>query len=108
MRRSLVPLLVRFSVAVRALLLACLLLSPARSHAQIDSGVVGTLERYTLDNGLRVILNPVSEHPTVAICVTYAFGSAHELEGQSGFAHLFEHLMFQGTRNVPPGDHFRL
>ena len=99
--------------AARALLLACLLHACWLTHAraadeQPTYDVIGTIERYTLSNGLSVVLNPVPQHPTVAVCVTYRVGSAHEAEGQSGFAHLFEHLMFQGTRNVPPGDHFRL
>lgn len=70
--------------------------------------LLGVVERYTLANGLRVVLNPLPNHPTVGVCVTYDAGSRDELEGRSGMAHLFEHLMFQGSRNVEAGDHFRL
>src|SRR5690606_28067537 len=70
--------------------------------------ILGTLERYTLANGLRVVLNPLPSHPTVGVCVTYDAGSRDESEGRSGVAHLFEHLMFQGSLNVAAGEHFRL
>ena len=50
----------------------------------------------------------IAKAPTVAVCVTYDVGSRNERLAQSGFAHLFEHMMFQGSRNVPKGDHFKL
>jgi zinc protease len=65
-------------------------------------------QRVTLDNGLRVVINVDRTSPTVAIAVTYDVGSRDEEQGRSGFAHLFEHMMFQGSRNVEKGDHFRL
>jgi predicted Zn-dependent peptidase len=55
---------------------------------------------------LRVVLNEDHSSPTVAVCVTYDVGSRNEVPGRSGFAHLFEHMMFQGSRNVGKGDHF--
>ena len=64
--------------------------------------------RSTLSNGLRVVLNPDHSVPTVAVCVTYDVGSRNEQKGRSGFAHLFEHMMFQGSDNVPKGGHFQL
>jgi predicted Zn-dependent peptidase/LysM repeat protein len=64
------------------------------------------LSRRTLPNGLRVVLHEDHSVPNVAVCVTYDVGSRNETEGQSGFAHLFEHLMFEGSRNVPKGGHF--
>lgn len=66
------------------------------------------IQRVTLDNGLRVVLNVDRTAPTVAVAVTYDVGSRNEERGRSGFAHLFEHMMFQGSRNVTKGDHFRL
>jgi zinc protease len=72
------------------------------------AAILGTLERYTLANGLRVVLNPLPNHPTVGVSVTYDAGSRDEVEGRSGMAHLFEHLMFQGSLNVAGGEHFRL
>jgi zinc protease len=63
------------------------------------------LRRYTLRNGLRVVLHEDHATPSVAVCITYDVGSRDEGEGQSGFAHLFEHLMFQGSRQVEKGGH---
>lgn len=62
--------------------------------------------RYTLDNGLRVVLNPDESATTIAIAVYYDVGSRNEVEGRSGFAHLFEHMMFQGSANIGKGEHF--
>ncbi|HWA78018.1 MAG TPA: pitrilysin family protein [Polyangiaceae bacterium] len=67
-----------------------------------------SIQRVTLDNGLRVVLNKDSSSPTVAVSVTYDVGSRSEGPGQSGFAHLFEHMMFQGSQNVKKGQHFGL
>lgn len=66
------------------------------------------IERVTLDNGLRVVLARDTTSPTVAVAVTYDVGSRNEEPGRSGFAHLFEHMMFQGSANVAKGDHFTL
>jgi predicted Zn-dependent peptidase len=68
----------------------------------------GSVERFTLGNGLRVVLAPSGASSTVGISVTYGVGSSAEATGRSGFAHLFEHMMFQGSRNAPKGQHFRL
>ena len=57
------------------------------------------VEHYTLDNGLVVILSHDARLPVVAVEVRYLVGSAHEAKGRTGFAHLFEHLMFQGSAN---------
>ena len=56
-------------------------------------------ERFTLDNGLRVIVHEDHKAPIVAVSVWYHVGSRHEPAGQTGFAHLFEHLMFNGSEN---------
>src|SRR6185369_16137161 len=66
------------------------------------------ITRLTLDNGLRVVMNVDHTSPTVAVAVVYDVGSRNEQPGRSGFAHLFEHMMFQGSKNVPRGDHFLL
>lgn len=63
-------------------------------------------EKYTLDNGLEVILSPDSRLPLVATDIWYHVGGGYELPGRSGFAHLFEHIMFQGSRNVPEDQFF--
>jgi zinc protease len=63
---------------------------------------------HTLDNGLRVVINEDHLAPVVAVNIWYDVGSRHETPGRTGFAHLFEHLMFQGSRNVGRNDHFGL
>ncbi|HWA66563.1 MAG TPA: pitrilysin family protein [Mycobacteriales bacterium] len=60
----------------------------------------------TLDNGLKVIVSEDRLAPVVAVNIWYDVGSRHETEGHTGFAHLFEHLMFQGSANVARGEHF--
>jgi zinc protease len=66
------------------------------------------IERFTLDNGLRVVLAPDRSVPVVAVSVYYDVGMRNEPEGRTGFAHLFEHLMFQGSANVAKMEHARL
>ena len=66
------------------------------------------IERHTLDNGLRVILSRDAGSPIVAVNLWYDVGSKHEKPGKTGFAHLFEHMMFQGTATVEKGQHFSL
>jgi len=65
-------------------------------------------KEFTLKNGLRVILSEDHSAPTYSICVTYNVGSRDERPGRTGFAHLFEHMMFQGSDNVGKGEHFIL
>ena len=100
---------------------------PAKSSAKtaqpIASGASGTtsptapvpaarvalpVERRTLPNGLRVVMSPDHTVPTVAVSVYYDVGSRNEERGRSGFAHLFEHMMFEGSANVGKGEHFAL
>ncbi len=66
------------------------------------------LAERTLDNGLRVVVSEDHSVPTVAVNIWVNVGSRHERPGRTGLAHLFEHLMFEGSRNVAPGEHFRL
>jgi len=65
------------------------------------------IEQFTLDNGLRVVLNQDQSVPVVSVSVYYDVGSRNEPEGRTGFAHLFEHMMFQGSENVPKAAHFQ-
>ncbi|MBA3334365.1 MAG: insulinase family protein [Acidobacteria bacterium] len=65
------------------------------------------LEQYALDNGLRVVLNQDNSVPVVTVAVYYDVGSRNEREGRTGFAHLFEHMMFQGSENVKKAEHFQ-
>ena len=66
------------------------------------------IERHALDNGLRIILSRDPRSPAVAVNLWYDVGSKHERPGKTGFAHLFEHMMFQGSANVEKGQHFGL
>ena len=65
------------------------------------------IEEYSLPNGLRVVLNSDNAVPVVSIAVYYNVGSRNERPGRTGFAHLFEHMMFQGSENVPKAGHFQ-
>ncbi len=86
----------RFASAMCALLIAGAGLSAHAEEAPVPQLDV---EKMTLDNGLTVLLSRDDRLPVVAVEVRYLVGSAHEREGRSGFAHLFEHLMFQGSQN---------
>ncbi len=66
------------------------------------------IERFTLDNGLRVNLSHDPSTPVVGVNLWYGVGSRNEREGKTGFAHLFEHMMFQGSEHVPKNRHFEL
>ena len=63
------------------------------------------IERHTLDNGLRVVLSEDHTLPVVALNLWYGVGSRNERPGRTGLAHLFEHMMFQGSQNVPGTGH---
>lgn len=69
-----------------------------------DGGISIPYEKYRLDNGLTVILHEDHSDPIVHVDVTYHVGSNREEPGRSGFAHLFEHMMFQGSKNVADGE----
>ncbi len=61
-----------------------------------------------MPNGLRVILSHDDRAPIVAVNLWYAVGSRYEKPGKTGFAHLFEHMMFEGSAHVAKGEHFSL
>src|SRR5256885_9280991 len=65
-------------------------------------------EKYTLPNGLDVILSEDKRLPMVAVNLWYHVGPANEEPGRTGFAHLFEHMMFQGSKHVASDAHFRI
>ncbi|MEY4270304.1 MAG: hypothetical protein RLZZ58_1520 [Pseudomonadota bacterium] len=101
--------------AAAMLLLSSALVAPAASAkpketapAPISALVKAVdipFESFTLDNGLRVVVHTDRKAPVVAVSVWYRVGSKHEPAGKTGFAHLFEHLMFNGSENSP-GDYF--
>ncbi len=64
--------------------------------------------KYKLDNGLTIVLHPDNSDPLVHVDITYHVGSGREEAGKSGFAHFFEHMMFQGSDNVKKAQHFGL
>jgi zinc protease len=86
--------------SIVAALVAALLL-PGAAGAQGMPRL--THEKYTLPNGLEVILHQDASVPLVAVNVWYHVGSGDEQRGRTGFAHLFEHIMFMGSRHVPVG-----
>ncbi|MCA1220185.1 M16 family metallopeptidase [Streptomyces sp. 8L] len=67
-----------------------------------------TATEHRLDNGLRVVLSEDHLTPVAAVCLWYDVGSRHEVKGRTGLAHLFEHLMFQGSAQVKGNGHFEL
>ncbi len=75
----------------------CILLFASALAAQNDPDI--SFEEFTLDNGLRVIVHEDHKAPIIATNLWYHVGSKNELPGKTGFAHLFEHLMFNGTEN---------
>lgn len=80
---------------------ACLVLALATVPARAQDV---SYEKYVLDNGMTVILHEDHSLPATCINIWYRVGAKDESVGRSGFAHLFEHLMFMGTRRVPGGD----
>ena len=86
-------------------LLACAALA-AQAQTALPAGVtrgasVEGITEYRLDNGLRVLLFPDATKPTTTVNVTYLVGSRHENYGETGMAHLLEHLVFKGTPSIP-------
>ena len=70
------------------------------SHAVLE------FEKYTMDNGLEVILHEDKSDPIVAVAIQYRVGSANEKTGKTGFAHFFEHMLFQRSENLPRNTFF--
>src|SRR5512134_801376 len=86
------------------LLAAALVLGPASLDAQEPSRISVPYTQFTLANGLDVILHEDHTVPLVAVNAWYHVGSSREKPGRTGFAHLFEHIMFEGSGHVPEGD----
>ncbi|MGF1511770.1 MAG: M16 family metallopeptidase [Myxococcota bacterium] len=99
----------RWALALAASLVACATVPPSqRAEDDIRRGPQIPYERYQLSNGLTVILHEDHRLPLVAVSVWYDVGALHEPPGRSGFAHLFEHMMFQGSAHVPEDQHFQI
>lgn len=95
-------LIMRFKLALISVLMLVIGVS-AQSRITLPKLAV---EEYNLPNGLRVILHQDTSAPTVTVNIWYHVGSKNEVVGKTGFAHLFEHLMFQGSKNYPT-DYFK-
>src|SRR4026207_517634 len=95
---------------VSKLLLPVFVCALAVLHGQAQSArsVRVDFKETTLKNGLRVITVAAHSAPVSALSVTYNVGSRNERQGRTGFAHLFEHMMFKGSENVGSGEHFML
>jgi predicted Zn-dependent peptidase len=96
----------RVSKFLLPLFICALVVVPGQ--AQTARNVRVDFKETTLKNGLRVITVEDHSAPVVAISVTYNVGSRDERKGRTGFAHLFEHMMFKGSENVGSGEHFML
>ncbi|MGY0560604.1 M16 family metallopeptidase [Luteimonas sp. A277] len=99
----------RLAATLMALVLALILTSPVAARQQVPAEPVLSAEgisEYALDNGMRVVLFPDSTKPVTTVNVTYLVGSRHENYGETGMAHLLEHLVFKGTptnEDIPGG-----
>jgi zinc protease len=91
-----------------ASLVGALLLVPAAAAGQSPQYPRVEFVRDSLPNGLQVIYHEDHATPVVGVNLWYNVGSKNEVEGRTGFAHLFEHMMFKGSKNVPDGQHFSL
>lgn len=100
----------RTVLSVLALLLTISLCQPMLGQKNLapSDSIKIPFETYKLPNGLTVILSVDKTTPTVAVNVWYYVGSKNEMPGRTGFAHLFEHVMFTGSGNVPYGLHDKL
>ncbi len=90
-----------------SLLFVCAL-AGLSAQAQGPRNVRVDFNETTLKNGLRVITVEDHSAPVMAISITYNVGSRNERQGRTGFAHLFEHMMFKGSENIGSGEHFML
>src|SRR5512138_412925 len=81
--------------------------TPAEAQATANPLPQIAFQKYTLKNGMDVILHEDHRLPLVAVNIWYHVGPANERPGRTGFAHLFEHMMFEGSQHVGPKAHFR-
>jgi len=84
-------------------ILTIILVSAACSKAPQKDSLKINFEKYTMPNGLQVILHTDHSDPIISYAIMYHVGSSREVPGKTGFAHLFEHLLFGGSENVPTG-----
>jgi zinc protease len=104
MKKLLLLIMVPFSIPALVIAQAKLIQKVEKKGNQI----VIPFEKYVLPNGLTVIVSEDHSDPVVHVDVTYHVGSAREEIGKSGFAHFFEHMMFEGSDNVADKEHFKI
>ena len=101
----------KVALFIPLLLLICMVKAQTRLVEKIEkkgNEIVIPYEKYILSNGLTVIIHEDHSDPVVHTDITYHVGSAREEIGKSGFAHFFEHMMFQGSDNVADEQHFKI
>jgi len=97
MRRTITPIIAAAAIGLTACQPAD---NSAGGTAELDTGFSVPIEYFTLDNGLKVVLSPDHTAPVVTLAVYYNVGFRLEPRDRTGFAHLFEHMMFQGSENL--------
>ena len=78
------------------------------SVAKVGNEIVIPYKKFVLPNGLTIVVHEDHSDPIAYVDVTYHVGSNREQQGRSGFAHFFEHMMFQGSKNVADEQHFKI
>lgn len=96
-------------LAASAFLLLAILLAAAIPAPAYDlpRPLIPVTRQFTLKNGMRVVLSEDHTSPVAALVIVYDVGARNEEKGRSGFAHLFEHMMFEGSENVGKSEHFK-
>ncbi|OFY85873.1 MAG: peptidase M16 [Bacteroidetes bacterium RIFCSPLOWO2_12_FULL_35_15] len=100
-----------FNLVILGVFLSTTLFSQTKLIEKVSrkgNELVISYEKYKLPNGLIVLVHEDHSDPIVYVDVTYHVGSAREQEGRSGFAHFFEHMMFQGSEHVAKAEHFKI
>src|SRR5690348_5034778 len=97
----------RLSLGLAALLVPAAILAQSSAKSPGKGAINIPFEKYALANGLTVVLSEDHTTPTIAVEVIYHVGSKNEIPGHTGFAHMFEHVMFTGSGHVPYGTHDR-
>src|SRR5438477_11540004 len=102
-RRSRIPAVFSVFFALTLLQLATPPLSGGESPKVEKVVTIEGITEYRLDNGVRFLLFPDASSPTVTVNMTVLVGSRHEGYGETGMAHLLEHMLFKGSKNFPDG-----
>ena len=93
----------KFRISILLISAVMILLSFSSCKKSSDDKLRINYEKYTMPNGLQVILSTDHSDPMISYAIMYHVGSSRETPGKTGFAHLFEHLLFGGSENVPTG-----